>query len=187
MALVHCSFQRCVNLAAPRTDKCQLHRFRSVCSVPDCVNQVYARHLCVRHGGKKTCQHPACSANARSGPFCTKHGRAPESALCTISGCTKAAHLRRRCIQHGGGKPCLVPSCNANARARGVCWRHRFKPQTELFGPLMDPVELSELERGELVSLLEDWLALEAAFDDTATTDEARSVSSSLNNSIVSS
>lgn len=50
-----CAFNGCNSEATKDGKKCKFHRNRRQCSKPDCTNQVYARMLCVRHGGKKRC------------------------------------------------------------------------------------------------------------------------------------
>ncbi|OQR95409.1 hypothetical protein THRCLA_07892 [Thraustotheca clavata] len=153
---LRCSFNNCNNVvdtSSKSSLKCYLHRFRHKCRIPNCPNQVYARQLCVRHGGKKLCEQPGCLSNARSGPFCSKHGKAP-TTLCSVQGCTRAAHLMRRCIRHGGGKQCIVDDCQANARARGVCWKHRFQPLPLLKHAFTDD--------DQLIEWLQEWIENDA-------------------------
>ncbi|CAK4687525.1 hypothetical protein LEN26_007983 [Aphanomyces euteiches] len=119
-----CFFNGCVNPVIAGSDKCEFHRRRGKCLVGHCRNQVYARHLCVRHGGKRLCQYPGCSANARSGTLCCRHGMRSRKKQCAIDGCTKVAHARQRCVRHGGGRMCKVDDCNTHARIGGYCCRH---------------------------------------------------------------
>ncbi|OQR95410.1 hypothetical protein THRCLA_07891 [Thraustotheca clavata] len=159
-----CTFDRCSNLVDVPNSKCQIHRFRQKCSVGDCSNQVYARRLCIRHGGKKSCEFPDCQSPARVGIFCSKHNSLPPSTPCSVEGCTRAAHLMRKCIRHGGGKPCIVENCDSNARARGLCWRHRFL-SSDIHNPLTHATPLSEAEKKDLTALLQEWLESEDTLD----------------------
>ncbi|EQC36662.1 hypothetical protein SDRG_06098 [Saprolegnia diclina VS20] len=136
-----CVFNDCGQPALDGSDKCHFHRNRTKCSVPECTNQVYARHLCIRHGGKRTCQYPDCVTNARAGDLCAKHGGAKHKPLCSIEGCAKKAYGRNRCIAHGGGKQCLAPQCRTRARVSGYCWRHRHKTSAPTDDPLLSIVD----------------------------------------------
>ncbi|EQC37419.1 hypothetical protein SDRG_05023 [Saprolegnia diclina VS20] len=120
---LHCCFHTCTNVPQAGSSKCTFHRYRDRCHVENCTNQVYARQLCVRHGGKRRCQHPACSTNVRSGRFCSKHNPHIDKQ-CTEPGCTRQAHARQRCIRHGGGRLCGMVHCDAYARREGMCIRH---------------------------------------------------------------
>ncbi|EQC36666.1 hypothetical protein SDRG_06102 [Saprolegnia diclina VS20] len=124
-APTHCLFDGCSNPTLPARDKCHFHRYRTKCSVADCFNQVYARRLCVSHGGKKLCMHPQCTTPARIGDYCTKHStRGP--AMCQFSGgCTHPVSARGFCTLHGGGTPCAVDCCLMPARVGQFCWSHR--------------------------------------------------------------
>ncbi|OQR91199.1 hypothetical protein THRCLA_09073, partial [Thraustotheca clavata] len=118
-----CYFHGCTSKPLEGTVKCHFHRNRGLCRVPHCRNQVYARSLCVRHGGRHPCAHPGCSTNARLGDFCCRHSRFKK--LCHYPGCTKVIQINNRCIRHGGSKNCQYPGCTTPARAAGHCWRHR--------------------------------------------------------------
>ncbi|RHY04838.1 hypothetical protein DYB36_006915 [Aphanomyces astaci] len=93
--------------------------------VKHCPNQVYARKLCVKHGGKQQCQADGCDANARRHGFCCKHVQKPVKKPCLVEGCVKFAHSRRFCAAHGGSRKCRVDACSTFARTDGVCHRHR--------------------------------------------------------------
>ncbi|OQS07731.1 hypothetical protein THRCLA_00272 [Thraustotheca clavata] len=125
-----CIFNGCLNLAIPGTEKCEFHRGRTKCLVEGCANQVYARQLCIRHGGKKLCQAAGCLSNARSGEFCCRHGADNTKQTCKEPGCHRIAHLRQKCVRHGGGRPCKAEGCTTHARIGGYCWRHRI-PNTQ--------------------------------------------------------
>ncbi|KDO23548.1 hypothetical protein SPRG_10740 [Saprolegnia parasitica CBS 223.65] len=92
---MRCYFGDCVHEALEGSWRCHFHRHRLKCSVAECRNQVYARGLCVRHGGKPRCQVDACDTNAR-----------------------------QRCIRHGGGSHCRADNCLKYARTNGLCTRH---------------------------------------------------------------
>ncbi|OQR85997.1 hypothetical protein ACHHYP_11101 [Achlya hypogyna] len=119
-----CLFNECAHPAVPGTRKCSFHKNRIKCHVANCQNQVYARHLCVRHGGKKQCQYEGCVMNARVGNFCSRHGASNTKKQCIEEGCTKMAHAKQKCVRHGGGRKCRVESCKAHARTGGYCCRH---------------------------------------------------------------
>ncbi|KAF0716994.1 Aste57867_2553 [Aphanomyces stellatus] len=118
-----CFFNGCTHTAVSG-GKCDLHKFRTKCSVDACRNQTYARNLCIKHGGKLKCQVDGCDANARGQGFCCKHGPKVTKKLCQVDGCTKVAHARHRCVRHGGGRACNVGLCTAIARRAGLCQRH---------------------------------------------------------------
>ncbi|OQR83051.1 hypothetical protein ACHHYP_15182 [Achlya hypogyna] len=120
---ITCIFRDCAAPAVPFTTKCQYHRNRAKCRIATCCNQVYARHLCVSHGGRRRCQFPDCRANARLGNFCTQHGG--KKQRCQEPGCTSLAHAKGKCVRHGGRRPCNATGCTTHARKGGYCWRHR--------------------------------------------------------------
>ncbi|KDO18636.1 hypothetical protein SPRG_15971 [Saprolegnia parasitica CBS 223.65] len=120
-----CRFNGCSNPAIDALAKCNFHRHRLPCSVARCNNIVYARQLCVRHGGKPKCAHDDCDANARPGGFCYRHTEVRSKRLCTQPLCTNAAHARGLCVRHGGGRRCRVDGCKTLARKGGCCVRHR--------------------------------------------------------------
>ena len=55
---------------------------RGQCSSSGCSTLVYARGLCVKHGGKRTtaCTFSGCTTNAQARGLCTKHGAKGESS-----------------------------------------------------------------------------------------------------------
>ncbi|CAK4075965.1 unnamed protein product [Aphanomyces euteiches] len=120
-----CQFNLCNNpvLEAGST-KCEFHRHRAQCSVPDCFNQVYARQLCARHGGKRKCEANDCEATAQANGFCVTHGGTTNKRFCIVQGCAKQAQLRQRCVRHGGGRYCKVTGCSHFVRLAGLCSRH---------------------------------------------------------------
>ncbi|KDO15829.1 hypothetical protein SPRG_18635, partial [Saprolegnia parasitica CBS 223.65] len=111
-----CLFDGCTNPSLPSRNKCHFHRYRSKCSVDDCFNQVYARRLCVSHGGKKLCKHPHCATPARIGDYCTKHTTRIPAACQFGGGCARPATAGGLCTLHGGGTPCAVDCCLMPAR-----------------------------------------------------------------------
>ncbi|KAF0719003.1 Aste57867_1346 [Aphanomyces stellatus] len=119
-----CFFNECDNDVDDSDWKCHFHKHRSRCLVDACHNQVYARNLCVRHGGKKACSVQGCSANARVGSLCSKHATPATKKVCMVDGCTKQAHARYKCVRHGGGSHCKVAGCTSNSRSNGMCSRH---------------------------------------------------------------
>ncbi|KDO26601.1 hypothetical protein SPRG_08005 [Saprolegnia parasitica CBS 223.65] len=125
METITCFFNECNQAVVPGSWKCVFHRHRSRCQVDDCRNQVYARSLCVRHGGKRKCEAPDCGVHVRQGRFCTLHGPKVDKPRCTEEGCEKQAHMRSKCVRHGGGRLCKVQHCTTYARGGGLCWRHR--------------------------------------------------------------
>ncbi|RHZ31356.1 hypothetical protein DYB31_011282 [Aphanomyces astaci] len=106
-------------------DKCEVHKFRKQCRMPDCFNIVYARHLCVRHGGKKKCTATGCQANAYGGNFCGQHGGSLSKPACKFQGCIKQSHTRGLCVTHGGGRRCQMDGCGHYARGGGLCHKHK--------------------------------------------------------------
>ncbi|OQS04952.1 hypothetical protein THRCLA_20750 [Thraustotheca clavata] len=113
-----------MNPALRDNSKCEFHKHRLKCLHDGCHNQVYARRLCVRHGGKKLCSHSNCERNARLGEFCSLHGAVTHKRHCNELGCTKMAHARGKCVRHGGGRQCSQPGCISHARHKGYCSRH---------------------------------------------------------------
>ncbi|KAF0699649.1 Aste57867_9794 [Aphanomyces stellatus] len=141
-----CYFKGCSRPTAGDSAKCEFHKQRSICLVQDCRNQVFARNLCVRHGGKKTCRHDGCNENVRLGDLCGKHGAGSTRKLCIEAGCDKFAQTRQRCSAHGGGQRCKLEGCSTHARKGGYCTRHTQRQWREVagirFGPsfmLADP------------------------------------------------
>ncbi|KAF0748015.1 hypothetical protein AaE_007509 [Aphanomyces astaci] len=119
-----CYFKGCARPVLQGAAKCDFHRQRSMCVVADCRNQVFARNLCVRHGGKKSCVHEGCRENVRVGDLCGKHGASAHRKMCIEDGCDKFAQTKQRCSAHGGGQRCKRSGCFAHARRGGFCTRH---------------------------------------------------------------
>ncbi|KDO29733.1 hypothetical protein SPRG_04850 [Saprolegnia parasitica CBS 223.65] len=120
-----CLFNECAATALPGLQRCQQHKNRSVCSIPACPNQVYARYLCVRHGGKRVCAIANCPFYARGGRFCGKHGGNVLKRYCLVDGCSKQAHANQKCVRHGGGRFCKADGCSYHSRAGGFCLKHQ--------------------------------------------------------------
>ncbi|KAF0738519.1 hypothetical protein Ae201684P_019815 [Aphanomyces euteiches] len=123
-----CFFNGCNNAAEPDSFKCLFHSHRGRCRVEDCHNQVYARNLCVRHGGKRQCAFEGCLLNSRVGPFCTRHSPSEAVRRCSQENCSNQAHLNGRCFRHGGNRFCKIDGCVTYARNRGYCTRHTPRP-----------------------------------------------------------
>ncbi|KDO31517.1 hypothetical protein SPRG_03443 [Saprolegnia parasitica CBS 223.65] len=121
-----CCFHECTNASMDDGSfKCFFHRNRSMCSIAECWNQVYARGLCVGHGGRKSCEFPNCVGKARSGQFCTRHNaRLEAKRMCGVPDCPRVAHRKGKCTRHGGGRLCQVDDCKTLARKGGYCWTH---------------------------------------------------------------
>ncbi|KDO15901.1 hypothetical protein SPRG_18562, partial [Saprolegnia parasitica CBS 223.65] len=52
-ASTECFFNGCTNSVMHGSWKCEFHKNRAKCTgSSSCHNQVFARNLCVRHGGK---------------------------------------------------------------------------------------------------------------------------------------
>ncbi|OQR94119.1 hypothetical protein ACHHYP_01690 [Achlya hypogyna] len=132
-----CLFKDCAAPALTGLNRCQLHKNRSMCTMPGCMNQVYARYLCVRHGGKRVCAIANCSFYARGGRFCGKHGGNVLKRFCIVQGCTKQAHAHQKCVRHGGGRFCKVDGCTYHSRAGGFCLQHQ---------PVQPPKSLTHAE-----------------------------------------
>ncbi|OQS02371.1 hypothetical protein THRCLA_05245 [Thraustotheca clavata] len=126
-----CWFKDCTKPVLPGFNRCQVHKHRSPCSVPNCLNQVYARYLCVRHGGKKICAFKNCTIYARGGGFCGKHGGTVNKRFCLVEGCKKQAHANQKCVRHGGGRFCKADDCTFHSRAGGFCLKHRTTSSSE--------------------------------------------------------
>ncbi|EQC25917.1 hypothetical protein SDRG_16216 [Saprolegnia diclina VS20] len=88
---IFCCFNGCTLAPTPGQAKCSFHKNRGMCSIEACVNQVYARGLCVRHGGRQRCFYHGCTTAARVDGYCSRHAKAVVSdkstttALCTES------------------------------------------------------------------------------------------------------
>ncbi|KDO24581.1 hypothetical protein SPRG_10112 [Saprolegnia parasitica CBS 223.65] len=145
-----CVFNGCLAPTMTYSDKCSFHRYRSKCQVQDCFNQVYARSLCVGHGGKKHCAFDGCATTVRTGDFCAKHSRKAKP-LCSEPGCERAAHQWTKCTHHGGGKPCSIAGCALPARISGVCWPHRNRV-------LPEPAFSNETDGDALILMLDEWM-----------------------------
>ncbi|KAF0696356.1 Aste57867_12880 [Aphanomyces stellatus] len=161
-----CFFHGCANVRAANSPKCDAHKHRSKCTVADCFNQVYARNLCVRHGGKKQCAFDRCEGNARAGPFCCKHNTGEtKKRFCTAPGCSHVARAKGLCVSHGGGRKCEAEGCASYARDRGFCRRHRIpavRIQARRTEPVVKVEQLVEERPHDMLEL--DILA--AVFDD---------------------
>ncbi|KAF0697351.1 Aste57867_11952 [Aphanomyces stellatus] len=120
-----CVFNDCLRLVRPGATKCDFHKDKKQCAVPECVNQVVARGRCSRHGGRPRCAHDTCVLPAKGGSFCLRHGGVSSRQLCQIPGCSKQAHAKHLCVKHGGGSKCFFPSCMRHSRKGGLCYRHR--------------------------------------------------------------
>ncbi|KAF0699731.1 Aste57867_9722 [Aphanomyces stellatus] len=130
-----CFFNGCNKEASDGTFKCLFHIHRGRCLVEDCRNQVYARNLCVRHGGKKQCAFDGCEVNSRVGNFCTKHSPTHLIRMCSYDGCDNQAHLKGKCFRHGGSRFCKVEGCVTYARNRGFCARHTVANKSPVSSP----------------------------------------------------
>ncbi|CAK4706413.1 unnamed protein product [Aphanomyces euteiches] len=98
-----CYFTACEELVVPGTFKCARHQRKSRCSVAGCLNQIYSKGVCVRHG-------------ARSSPCC-------------IQGCNRNERVSGLCNHHATVLPetnCSHPGCTAKARGSATCKRHRL-------------------------------------------------------------
>ncbi|KAF0682994.1 Aste57867_24924 [Aphanomyces stellatus] len=132
MLPLKCYFNGCPRPTTGDSIKCKFHNLRSICLVQDCRNQVFARNLCVRHGGKKTCCHDDCNENVRIGDLCGKHGAGTTRKPCIEPGCSKFAQSKMRCSAHGGGQRCKLDTCTAHARKGGYCTRHTMRQWWEV-------------------------------------------------------
>ncbi|OQR89934.1 hypothetical protein ACHHYP_05929 [Achlya hypogyna] len=132
----------CLFCAAPAVEgraQCAFHRHRAKCvGDPLCLNQVYARQRCVRHGGKKLCTEPGCRRNARNNSLCFRHAAAvaPPPA-CAVDGCGKPVHAKGKCLPHSGVRRCREPLCNLYARHAGFCTQHRRPSRPSSSPPLL--------------------------------------------------
>ncbi|KAF0691147.1 Aste57867_17571 [Aphanomyces stellatus] len=98
---------------------------RKQCRHPSaCPNLIYARGLCVKHGGKRRCAVPDCDQHVKGGRYCIQHGGHSAKRFCSVVGCDKQAHAKGRCVAHGGGQKCKVNGCVCHARIRGCCKAH---------------------------------------------------------------
>ncbi|KAF1779119.1 hypothetical protein GQ600_6440 [Phytophthora cactorum] len=107
--------------------KCPLQRLRQPRGgrhEQNCTNQVYARKLCVRHGGKKQCQADNCEAHARGGGFCPSTA-ASWSSLLHRRGLFQQAHARRNVYAMAA---CRVKAAIKTAQHSGsICFRHAME------------------------------------------------------------
>ncbi|KAF0712627.1 Aste57867_4763 [Aphanomyces stellatus] len=140
-ALLICEFNTCANVAVLGSTKCLFHKHRLQCAVPACRNQVYARHLCARHGGKRPCAVDNCGQTAQVNGHCLAHGGATGKKQCVEAGCLKQAQAHQRCLKHGGGRRCTVPGCVQHVRSQGLCRSHLRNEQTTVHVDLeqLDP------------------------------------------------
>ncbi|CAK4223110.1 unnamed protein product, partial [Aphanomyces euteiches] len=160
-----CYFNGCNNAAAAGSFKCLFHIHRSRCLIEGCRSQVYARNLCVRHGGKRQCAFEGCKLNSRVGLYCTKHSPSHILRLCSLEGCDNQAHLRGLCFRHGGGRVCKVEGCETFARNRGLCARHTPKAEKKTMTkttikPSCPPLDLDTTTTAapKLDETMLDWL-----------------------------
>ncbi|KAF0701347.1 Aste57867_8128 [Aphanomyces stellatus] len=123
-----------------------------MCLAPGCHNQVYARNLCTRHGGKRQCAVDGCHQHARVREFCSKHSTGHVKKRCVHDGCTKLANARQRCVRHGGGRQCRISGCGTHARSGGYCRRHSkaSSSQCSTSAPGGDDDEQDQLVLGTL-------------------------------------
>ncbi|CAK4681813.1 hypothetical protein LEN26_001812 [Aphanomyces euteiches] len=141
-----CFFNDCENPTANGTWKCTFHRHRSLCLVHNCQNQVYARNLCVKHGGKPKCQAENCTMNSRVGNFCSRHGASHLKKRCSRDGCDKQAHARGFCVRHGGGRKCRIDDCTCHARNGPYCARHNREIEDKMQKePVQRPLHVEPL------------------------------------------
>ncbi|KAF0699732.1 Aste57867_9723 [Aphanomyces stellatus] len=141
-----CFFNGCKNASVADTIKCLFHSHRGCCLVQDCHNQVYARNLCVRHGGKRQCAFDGCQLNSRVGAFCTRHSPSETVRRCSEGGCSSQAHLRGKCFRHGGSRLCKADGCATYARNRGFCARHTPPPSSSLKEEPSSPSSVSNVD-----------------------------------------
>ncbi|KAG9407705.1 hypothetical protein AC1031_002422, partial [Aphanomyces cochlioides] len=121
---MRCTFKDCANQVHGGLYKCKFLKARKQCCMDGCLNIVYARNLCVRHGGKKKCTAPGCKSNAYGGDFSGQHGGIVSKRFCKFQGCSKQAHARGLCVRHGGGRICTIHDCSHHARDNGLCQKH---------------------------------------------------------------
>ncbi|KAG9405160.1 hypothetical protein AC1031_004269 [Aphanomyces cochlioides] len=150
-----CFFSGCDYEAMAGSWKCTFHVHRSRCAAGDCRNQVYARNLCVGHGGKRQCQVEGCHMNCRIGDFCTRHSSTDVLRFCSEEGCRSQVHLRGKCFRHGGGRRCQVADCTKFARNRGFCAKHTPKKTTS---PVVQPPPQQEPARRNFLADVESLL-----------------------------
>ncbi|KAF0699729.1 Aste57867_9720 [Aphanomyces stellatus] len=162
--MAFCVFNGCDRVVATEAQKCAFHSHRSLCRIVDCTNQVYARGLCVRHGGKKQCQMDGCQLYCRVGKFCAGHGPSWAVRLCSEAGCTKQAHARGKCVRHGGGRQCKTRGCVAHARVGAFCGRHQRVPDHQAprrtassVGHLVKNAEIDDKTTGADIFELDAW------------------------------
>ncbi|OQR99479.1 hypothetical protein THRCLA_06503 [Thraustotheca clavata] len=113
--------EECAQAAEDNKSLCHFHRNRRICRVLNCIKLVYARSLCVGHGGKLL---PGCTKNARKKGFCCGHGASIPKNRCNEVGCGNIAYQNFKCIRHGGGRKCAVEGCKTHARSGGFCCKH---------------------------------------------------------------
>ncbi|CAK4165663.1 unnamed protein product [Aphanomyces euteiches] len=142
-----CYFKGCTRTTTANSIKCEFHKQRAICLVEGCRNQVFARSLCVRHGGKKTCIHEGCHENVRLGDYCGKHGAGSTRKLCIEPGCQKFAQTKQRCSAHGGGQRCKLEGCSTHARKGGFCTRHTNQMRTDGYSAVI-PSSVVLMDKG---------------------------------------
>ncbi|EQC25930.1 hypothetical protein SDRG_16229, partial [Saprolegnia diclina VS20] len=155
-----CRFNGCTQRALPVLGKCEFHRHRLVCHIDGCNNIVYARQLCVRHGGKLQCAQDDCSANARIDGYCSRHALPTAKRACSEPHCRNLAHSRSKCVRHGGARRCGEELCVSLARTGGFCRRHNPSKVSLRASPVQVDMaasdDLQELDNKILQCLLID-------------------------------
>ncbi|KAH9150052.1 hypothetical protein AeNC1_009122 [Aphanomyces euteiches] len=157
---MQCFFKDCAAPVEPGTWKCQFHRHRARCLASNCRNQVYARKLCVKHGGKKPCQVPRCQANSRVANLCSRHfAVVAQQKRCPFDQCPHPPEGPGPCIHHGGklrpqdGNGCAIDGCDGHAlEGTAHCPFHTQMKSPQDEQDSMEPTEWMEHPR----TMLED-------------------------------
>ena len=79
-------------------------KYKRICKVPECTNQVVKGDVCIRHGARrKLCTYikdgVQCTSYAHKGGVCTLHGA--KKKRCIGVGCTNQARRGGLCRHHG--------------------------------------------------------------------------------------
>lgn len=93
----------------------------SQCQIAGCHTKKQSNGRCIRHGGGRRCVVQGCTRGAQSMGRCKRHGG---GARCTIQGCTTSSQGGGLCRTHGGGKLCTAPGCKKGAQRQGKCATH---------------------------------------------------------------